>query len=78
MMSNHSDVASRGGAGPLHEFRNRGAQKALILERLARAARAGCDQAMVATALGTVSQRNVERHGFSLVYERSKLIRQWK
>jgi ribosomal protein S18 acetylase RimI-like enzyme len=78
MMSIHRGVASLGGAGTLPQFRNRGAQKALILARLATAARAGCDLAMVATALGTVSQRNVERQGFSLVYERSKLIRRWK
>jgi acetyltransferase (GNAT) family protein len=78
MMSMHRGVASLGGAGTLPEFRNRGAQAALILARLASAARAGCDLAMVATGLGTVSQRNVERREFKLVYERSKLIRQWK
>jgi len=77
MMSIHRGVASLGGAGTLPEFRNRGAQKALILARVASAARAGCDLAMVATGLGTVSERNVERRGFNLVYERSKLIRQW-
>jgi len=77
MMSIHRGVASLGGAVTLPEFRNRGAQKALILARVASAARAGCDLAMVATALGTVSERNVERRGFNLVYERSKLIRQW-
>jgi len=78
MMSMHRGVASLGGAGTLPEFRNRGAQNALILARLASAARAGCDLAMVATGLGTVSQRNVERREFKLVYERSKLIRQWE
>ena len=78
MMSIHRGVASLGGAVTLPEFRNRGAQAALILARLASAARAGCDLAMVATGLGTVSQRNVERREFKLVYERSKLIRQWK
>lgn len=78
MMSIHRGVASLGGAGTLPEFRNRGGQAALILARLASAARAGCDLAMVATGLGTVSERNVERRGFNLVYERSKLIRQWK
>ena len=78
MMSIHRGVASLGGAGTLPEFRNRGAQRALILARLARAAAEGCDLAMVATGLGTVSQRNVERQGFNCVYTRTKFIREWK
>lgn len=77
MMSVHQGVASLGGAGTLPEFRNRGAQKALILARLKLAADSGCDLAMVATLPGSGSQRNVERHGFRVVYTRTKFLRQW-
>lgn len=77
MMSIHEGVASLGGAGTLPEFRNRGVQKALILARLALAAQSGCDLAMVATAPGTISQRNVERQGFRVVYTRTKFLREW-
>ncbi len=75
MMSIHQGVASLGGAGTLPEFRNRGVQKALLLARLATAARQGCDLAMVATLPGSGSQRNVERQGFRVVYTRTKFLR---
>lgn len=78
MMSIHRGVASFGGAGTLPEFRNRGAQKALLLARLAAAAESGCDLAMVATGPGTGSQRNVERAGFRVVYTRTKFLKEWK
>jgi len=77
MMSIHQGVASLGGAGTLPEFRNRGVQRALLLARIAQAARKGCDLAMVATAPGSGSQRNVERLGFRLVYTRTKFLREW-
>jgi len=76
MMSVHQRVASLGGAGTLPEFRNRGAQTALILARLQLAAKSGCDLAMVATMPGSGSQRNVERHGFRVVYTRTKFLKQ--
>ncbi|MEK6285859.1 MAG: GNAT family N-acetyltransferase [Acidobacteriota bacterium] len=76
MMSIHQGVASLGGTGTLPEFRNRGAQKALLLARLAVAAESGCDLAMVATAPGSISQRNVERQGFRVVYTRTKFSKQ--
>lgn len=77
MMSVHRGVASLGGAGTLPELRNRGVQKALLLARVALAAELDCDLAMVATGVDTISQRNVERSGFQLVYRRVKLIREW-
>jgi GNAT superfamily N-acetyltransferase len=76
-MSIHQSVASFGGAGTLPEFRNRGVQRALLLARIAQAAREGCDLAMVATAPGSGSQRNVERQGFRVVYTRTKFLREW-
>jgi GNAT superfamily N-acetyltransferase len=75
MMSIHQGVASLGGAGTLPEFRNRGVQRALLLARIAKAAHEGCDLAMVATAPGSGSQRNVERLGFRVVYTRTKFLR---
>lgn len=76
MMSVHRGVASLGGAGTLPEFRNRGVQRALLLARLAAAAKSGCEFAMVATNPGSGSQRNVERLGFRLVYTRTKFLRE--
>ena len=76
MMSIHQGVASFGGAGTLPEFRNRGVQKALLLARIAAAARARCDLAMVATGPGSGSQRNVERLGFRVVYTRTKFFKE--
>ena len=76
MMSVHRRVASLGGAGTLPGFRNRGGQNALILGRLKLAADSGCDLAMVATMPGSGSQRNVERHGFRVVYTRTKFLKQ--
>jgi ribosomal protein S18 acetylase RimI-like enzyme len=49
-------------------FRQRGVQNALIDARLAAAAMAGCSFAICNTNPGNQSQRNVLRHGFSLVY----------
>jgi len=76
MMSIHNGVASLGGAGALPEFRNRGIQKALLQSRIAKAAEIGCDLAMVATAPGSGSQRNVERAGFRVAYTRTKFLGQ--
>jgi GNAT superfamily N-acetyltransferase len=69
----HEGIASLGGASTLPEFRNRGVQTALLKTRLAFAARAGCEIAMVTTMPGTISQRNVERRGFRVVYTRTKI-----
>ena len=72
----HEAVASLGGAATLPAFRNRGGQTALLRARIGFAAERGCDIIMVTTLPGTVSQRNVERQGFRVVYTRSKLIKQ--
>lgn len=72
----HEGIASLGGASTLPEFRNRGIQTALLQARLAFAARAGCEIAMVTTMPGTISQRNVERQGFRVVYTRTKIQKQ--
>jgi GNAT superfamily N-acetyltransferase len=72
----HQGVAMLFGTGTRPAFRKRGVQAALIYSRLALAAVSGCDLAMVTTPPGSVSQRNVERQGFRVVYTRSKMLRE--
>jgi GNAT superfamily N-acetyltransferase len=67
-------IASLAATATAPSFRNQGAQTALIQARLAYAAAEGCELAMVTTMPGTVSQRNVQRQGFDVVYSRSKLM----
>ncbi len=68
-------VALLSGDATLHEARGRGLQTALIRERLARAARAGCDLAMACVLPGSASHRNYERAGFRLAYMRVNVRR---
>ena len=69
-------VAQLCGAGTLPAHRRRGLQTALLPHRLADAARAGCDIAVVVTTQpGSVSQQNVQRQGFELLYARAILIK---
>ena len=63
------------GAGTAAEFRNRGLQTALLQARLAAAAKAGCEYAVVVTQGGTTSQRNYERQGFRVAYSKITLIK---
>jgi hypothetical protein len=48
------------------------------LGKLEDARSAGCDLAMSITLPGSVSQRNLERQGFCVVYTRTKFVREWK
>jgi GNAT superfamily N-acetyltransferase len=63
------------GAATIAAFRRQGVQAALLRRRLADAAAAGCDLAVVTTAPGSKSQQNAQRHGFSLLYARAVLVR---
>jgi ribosomal protein S18 acetylase RimI-like enzyme len=63
------------GAGTLAEFRGRGLQTALLHARLAAAAEAGCEYAVVVTQGGTISQRNCERLGFRVAYSKVTVIK---
>lgn len=65
-------VALLAGASTVPEARRRGAQLALLDERLAYAARHGCDLAMMCALPGSASQRNAERQGFRIAYTRIK------
>jgi len=73
----HQGVIGLSGASTLPRFRRRGIQSALVATRLAMAAAAGCELAMVTTLPGSTSQRNMERRGFRVVYTRCKFLREW-
>lgn len=65
-------VALMAGACTVPEFRNKGAQLALLDCRLRYAASYGCDLAMMCAEPGSRSQRNAERNGFRIGYTRIK------
>jgi hypothetical protein len=56
--------------------RRRGVQTALLSARLADAAAAGCDIAVITTVPGSKSQQNAQRQGFDLLYTRAVLLKQ--
>jgi GNAT superfamily N-acetyltransferase len=64
------------GAATAPAHRRQGVQTALLSARLADAAAAGCDIAVVTTQPGSKSQQNVQRQGFDLLYTRAVLVRQ--
>ena len=63
------------GAGTLPEFRRRGLQTVILQTRMAAAARAGCEYAVIVTQGGTTSQRNAERLGFRVAYIWNERVR---
>ncbi|HEV8566472.1 MAG TPA: GNAT family N-acetyltransferase [Actinoplanes sp.] len=69
-------VAQLTGAATAPAHRRRGVQTALLSTRLADAAAAGCDIAVVTTQPGSKSQQNVQRQGFDLLYTRAVLVKQ--
>lgn len=71
------DIAIFGGASTLPAFRNQGIQTDLLKTRLDHAQSKGCNWAMVTTMPGSVSQKNVERQGFQVVYARTKFTKLW-
>jgi GNAT superfamily N-acetyltransferase len=68
----HEGVALMAGASTIPCWRGRGAQQALFRARLAYAAGAGCELAMVVTEPGSASERNAQRYGFQVAYTRTK------
>jgi GNAT superfamily N-acetyltransferase len=71
----HDGIAQLTGAATRPAYRRRGVQATLLAARLADAAAAGCDIAVVTTAPGSTSQHNVQRSGFHLLYTRAILVR---
>ncbi|MFH9011608.1 GNAT family N-acetyltransferase [Streptomyces sp. NPDC017943] len=69
-------IAQLTGAATAPSHRRRGVQTALLAARLADAAAAGCDLAVVTTQPGSKSQQNVQRQGFHLLYTRAVLVKQ--
>jgi GNAT superfamily N-acetyltransferase len=69
-------IAQLTGAATAPVHRRRGVQSALLSARLADAAEAGCDVAVVTTQPGSKSQQNVQRRGFDLLYTRAVLVKQ--
>jgi GNAT superfamily N-acetyltransferase len=69
-------VAQLTGAATAPAHRRRGVQSALLAVRLADAAAAGCEIAVVTTQPGSKSQENVQRRGFDLLYARAVLVKQ--
>lgn len=68
-------VAWLGGAATLPEARGRGAQHALLIDRLHRARRMGCTLAAVTAVPDGVSARNLLRVGFQLLYTQAVMTR---
>jgi GNAT superfamily N-acetyltransferase len=66
-------IAQLTGAATVPAHRRRGVQTALLAARLADAAAAGCDVAVVTTQPASKSQENVQRRGFELLYTRAVL-----
>jgi GNAT superfamily N-acetyltransferase len=69
-------IAQFAGAATSPAYRRRGVQSALLSARLADAAAAGCDVAVVTTQPRSWSQHNVQRRGFDLLYARAVLVKQ--
>lgn len=63
------------GAATLPGWRRRGVQTALLRRRLADAAAAGCDLAVMTTSPGTKSQENGLKQGFALLYVRALMVK---
>jgi GNAT superfamily N-acetyltransferase len=68
-------VAQFAGAATAPRYRGRGVQSALLAARLADAAAAGCDVAVIVTQPGSRSQQNAQRRGFDLLYTRAVLVK---
>ena len=70
-----SDVEALMAADTLPDFRHQGIHTALMQVRLAAAAEAGCELAMVHGSPGGQSQGNILRSGFQLAYTSVALLR---
>jgi hypothetical protein len=69
-------IAQFAGAATAPAHRRYGIQAALLSTRLADAAAAGCDVAVIVTQPGSKSQQNAQRRGFDLLYTRAVLVKQ--
>jgi ribosomal protein S18 acetylase RimI-like enzyme len=68
-------IAQLTGAATAPAHRRRGVHTALLSARLADAAAAGCDVAVITTQPGSKSQQNAQRQNFDLLYARAVLVK---
>ena len=61
-----------GGAAVLPEARGRGIQRALLADRIRRAAEAGCHRVMATADIGSVSAANLEALGLGRIWTRAR------
>ncbi len=72
MLFIYGEMCILAGASTIPEGRNRGAQNALLSDRLRFAAERGCRLAMMGAAPGSQSQKNAQKNGFQIAYTRIK------
>lgn len=72
MLFIYDDVCMLAGASTVPDGRNRGAQTALLEDRLTFAASQGCTLAIMGASPGSQSQRNAQKNGFNIAYTRTK------
>jgi len=72
MLFIYDDVCMLAGASTIPDGRNRGAQTALLEDRLSFAASKGCRLAIMGASPGSQSQRNAQKNGFQIAYTRTK------
>ena len=72
MLFIYDDICILAGASTVAEGRNRGAQNALLTDRLRFAAARGCKLAMMGASPGSQSQKNAQKNGFHIAYTRIK------
>lgn len=72
MLFIHDDMCLLAGASTIPSARKKGAQTALLADRLDFAVAQGCTMAMMCAAPGSQSQKNAQRNGFEIAYTRIK------
>ena len=70
----NGDIAWISDAATHAEYRNMGAQGALIAKRISAARSAGCDTVTTETAEDNASYRNMLRYGFRLLYKKPNFV----
>ena len=72
MLFVYDRVAMLAGASTLPDGRNKGAQTALLEDRLQFAETQGCELAIMGASPGSTSQKNAQKNGFRIAYTRTK------
>ncbi len=74
MLFIYDDICMLAGASTLPDGRRRGAQTALLEDRLQFAAAQGCHLAIMGASPGSTSQRNAQKNLFQIAYTRTKWL----